>query len=182
MAKLISGTYGEALFGLALEENKLDIFYEEVVSLLEVLKQNDDFVKLLNHPKVVKDEKISLIENIFKGRVSDEIVGFFVLILKKDRFFDIEEILNYFVDKVKEEKKIGVVVVTTAVDVNDEAKQKIEGRILETTGYKTLEVSYRVDTALIGGMTIRIGDRVVDSSISNKLYELKKQLMNIQLG
>ncbi|MFI3236572.1 MAG: ATP synthase F1 subunit delta [Lachnospiraceae bacterium] len=182
MAKLISKTYGEALFELSLEEQKMDIFFEEVKGILEILSENTDFSKLMNHPKISKEEKISVAEAVFKGKVSDELTGFLVLIINKDRFSDFEATLTYFIARVKEEKKIGVVTVTTAIALEDSAKAKVEARILETTQYCTIETQYLVDAALIGGMVIRIGDRVVDSSIATKLYELKKQLMNIQLG
>ena len=57
MAKLIAGTYGSALFETALEENHIDGLYDEVLSLKEILKENPDFSKLLNHPKLTKEEK-----------------------------------------------------------------------------------------------------------------------------
>jgi len=58
----------------------------------------------------------------------------------------------------------------------------VEKRLLETTKYVKFEMHYDVDSELIGGMVIRVGDRVVDSSIRTKLEDMKKQLLNIQLG
>ena len=55
-------------------------------------------------------------------------------------------------------------------------------RLLQTTKYESFEMNYQVDASLIGGMVIRVGDRVVDSSIRTKLEDMKKQLLNIQLG
>ena len=57
MAKLISQTYGEALVELAVEENKTDDFIAEITMLLEVLEENKEFGELMNHPKIVKEEK-----------------------------------------------------------------------------------------------------------------------------
>ena len=81
----------------------------------------------------------------------------------------------------KEEKKIGTAFVTTAVALSDAQKSAVEKRLLETTRYESFEMNYSVDESLIGGMVIRIGDRVVDSSIKTKLYELSKQLRSIQI-
>ena len=61
-------------------------------------------------------------------------------------------------------------------------KQDSENKLLATTSYQTFDVYYHVDPTLIGGMVIRVGDRVVDSSIRTKLEDMKKQLLNIQLG
>ena len=76
MAKLVSKTYGEALFKLAMEENTLDQIAEEAKVVLEAFQNNEELAKLLNHPKVSKEEKVTVIENIFKGKFSDSIVGF----------------------------------------------------------------------------------------------------------
>lgn len=182
MAKLISKTYGEALFELAVEDNKVDAFMEEIKMLLEVLKKEEDFTKFMNHPKILKEDKIQVVENVLDGRVSKELVGFFTLIIQKDRYGEAEEILQYFLDQVKEYKGIGVAYVETAVALTEIQKKQIEERLLQTTKYRQMEMHFSENKALIGGMVIRIGDRVVDSSVSTKLDELQKQLMKIQLG
>ena len=182
MAKLISKTYGEALFELAVEEGKVDVFLEEISQLLEILKKEDEFTKMMNHPKILKEDKIKVVENVFKGRISDEIVGFLTLIIQKERYSEAEAILEYFLDQVKEYKGIGVAYVKTAVALTEIQKKQIEERLLHTTKYRQMEMHFSEDKSLIGGMVIRIGDRVVDSSISTKLGELERQLMKIQLG
>lgn len=182
MAKLISQTYGEALVELAVEENKTDDFIAEITMLLGLLEENKGFGELMNHPKIVKEEKKKVLETVFKDRVSDELYGFLHLIVEKDRYSEIDGILNYFLDKIKELKGIGVVHVKTAMPLGQEQKSKIEQKLLDTTGFKEVEMHYEVDESLIGGMKIRIGDRVVDGSIQTKLSELTKQLMKIQLA
>ncbi len=182
MAKLISKTYGEALFELASEEQKLEELLAEAKAIREILRENAEFGRLMSHPKISGEEKVSVAEAIFKSRVSDEMTGFIVLVVGKDRSQELDSILTYFIDRVKEEKLIGVAFVTTAVEADEAVKSRIKQRLLETTHYKEMEIHYQVDPAIIGGMVIRIGDRVIDSSIAAKLNELKKQLMKIQLG
>lgn len=182
MAKLVTGTYGEALFELALEENKEQEMLDEVSAVLDTLKSNEDFVVMMNHPKILKEEKKEALENVFKGRISDELTGFLVLVLQKDRFKEIEGILEFFIDKMKEHRKIGTAYVTTAVSLKDSQKNDIEKKLLATTKYEKMEMHYTVDNALIGGMVVRIGDRVVDSSIRTKLEKLTKDLSNLQIS
>lgn len=181
MAKLVSKTYGDALFELALEEDKLDILFEESKVIKEVFLENNELLKLLNHPKIDKEEKIKVIENIFTERASKDFVGFLTVIIKKERQNAIIEILDYFINTVKEYKKIGVAYVTTAVELSMEKQKEIEKRLFDTTAYESFEMNYNVDKDIIGGMIIRIGDRVVDSSIRSKLNELSRELYNIQL-
>ncbi len=182
MAKLISKTYGEALFELSVEESKTDLFLEEIQVLLDAFAENPDFYRLMTHPQVTKEEKVSIMGAVLDGRVSGELSAFFRLIIEKDRYGEITEILTYFVDRMKEFKGIGVAYVTTPTELTDAQKKAVEDKLLQTTRFNRMEMHYELDEALIGGMTIRIGDRVVDSSISNQLNQLKKQLMNIQLA
>lgn len=181
MAKLISKTYGDALFNLAVEESKVDSLLEEIEQLQKILRENQDFDKLMEHPKINKEEKLSVAETVFKGRISDELLGFLTIIISKDRYQDMDEILSYFIGEVKKYKGIGIATVTTAVPLKDEQCKKIEQKLLDTTQYKSMEMHYQTDASLIGGMVIRIGDRVVDSSISTKLNELQRELLQVQI-
>jgi F-type H+-transporting ATPase subunit delta len=67
------------------------------------------------------------------------------------------------------------------VELSEAQKAAVEKRLLETTKYVQFEMHFEVDTALIGGMVIRIGDRVVDSSIKSKLYDLTRELTKITI-
>lgn len=182
MAKLVTGTYGEALFELAIEEKKEQEMLSEVETLIQLLNENPDLSEMMNHPKILKEEKVEALENIFKGRLSDELTGFLVLILQKDRYGEIDGILDYFVKKMKDYQKIGIAYVTTAVSLKDSQKKEIEQKLLDTTKYEKMEMHYAEDKSLIGGMVIRIGDRVVDSSIRTKLERLTKELSNLQIS
>ena len=181
MAKLVSKTYGDALFELAVTENLTDSLLEEIQMVQAVLKENEDFEKILMHPEIPKSEKIQVIENVFKGQTSDALTGFLRIVVTKGRYKDLPEIFAYFIARVKEYKKIGVAQVVSAVPVTDGQKQKIEKKLLDTTHYETMEIDYKVDESLIGGLMIRIGDRVVDSTIKSKLGKLTANLMKISL-
>ncbi|MBQ8822573.1 MAG: F0F1 ATP synthase subunit delta [Lachnospiraceae bacterium] len=182
MAKQVAKIYGEALFDLAMEQNKPDAYLEEVLGIGKILEENPEFDKLMKHPKISKAEKQEIVGNVFSGSVSKEMTGFLKLVVSKERYRDINSIFSYFVDRVKEEKKIGVAYVTTAIPLSAGKKAEVEQKLLQTTPYKKMEMHYSVDEDIIGGMIIRIKDRVVDSSVRTKLLEMKKQLSQIQLG
>lgn len=181
MAKLVSKTYGDALFEVALESGQLDAYWEESKAVRAAMAQNQDLFKLMGHPKIVKEEKVKIIEDIFAGKVSGEFVGLLRMIVEKDHFEEMDSVLDYFDSQVKEYKNIGTAYVTTAAELSDAQKMAVEKRLLETTRYVKFEMHYAVDSALIGGMVIRIGDRVVDSSVRTKLYDLTRELSKIQL-
>lgn len=105
MAKLIAGTYGDALFELAVEQNLTDSLMQEIDFLQTVLKENSDFEKILMHPEIPKQKKLQLIENVFKGRISDALTGFLRIVVTKGRYENLPDIFAYFIARVKEYKK-----------------------------------------------------------------------------
>lgn len=181
MAKLVENVYGDALFELAKEENKVDAIYEEVQALIQVLDENPNLTQMMTHPHISKEEKLQTVETVFKGKISDEIIGLMRMVVEKDHFGQMKDIFEYFVSSVKEFKNIGVCYISTPLELSDQKKKEVENRLLETTKYETLETHYKIDKDLIGGMVIRIGDRIVDSSIRTKIYNLSRELSKVQL-
>ena len=181
MAKLISKTYGDAHLEIANEEKKVDLLLEEVTAVMEILKDNPEFSKLMNNPRISVDEKQTVMSNVFEGRISKELMGFFSMIVNKGRYDHIDEILTYFQDEVKKIKGIGVAYVTTPLELSDTQKKSVEKKLLETAGFKQMEMHYDIDTELVGGMRIRIGDRVVDSSIHTKILKMQQDMMKVMV-
>lgn len=182
MAKLVSKTYGEALFEVAVENGTVDSLLEEVEAVLELLNTNGEYVKLLTHPKLPAEEKVSLLEQAFRNKVSEDLFGFLATVAHKGRFREIQSILSYFVDMVREYQGVGVAYVTSAITLTETQQTEIVDRLLATTSYEKFIMHYDVDPLLIGGVVIQIGDRVVDSSIRTKLSQMGKELSQIQLA
>ena len=182
MAKLVENTYGDALFDLAVQESKVDSLYEEAKAVIQAFDNNSELGKLLNHPKIEKEEKEKVIENIFGQFVSKDMTGLLYIMVAKDRQNKIVDTLKYFEARVMEHKRIGRAHVATAKPLSDDQKKKVVDRLLATTSYVDFNIDYAIDESIIGGMVIRIGDRVVDSSIRTKLDELAKDLRKIQLA
>ena len=181
MAKLVSKTYGDALFALAVESGQMDELLSEVKGVCEILNEYGELTKLMNHPKIVKEEKIEILESIFKGRISNELLGLMRMLVSKNHYGEMESVFAYFIDQVKEYKNIGTAYVTAPMPLSDSQKKQVKKKLLETTKYVEFEMHYDVDQSLIGGMVIRIGDRVIDSSVKSRLQTLTRELSKIQL-
>lgn len=177
MAKQVSKTYGSALFEVAMENNTLDSTLEEVLFVKQTFLENEELGKLLLHPNVEKEEKIKVIENIYKGKISDEITGLMTMLITKGHLKDFVPVFDYVIQAIKEEKGIGVAYISSAVELSMEQKGKIEQKLLETTKYQKIEGIYQVDQALIGGLVIRIQDTIVDSSLKTQIANLSKTLL-----
>lgn len=113
--------------------------------------------------------------------MSREVTGIMLLLLKKEHYGQLPLVLDYFLEKVREKERIGIAYVKTAVQLSEAQQAKVEKRLLETTSYRKFEMHFEVEPSLIGGMVIRIGDRVVDSSIKTRLENLSRQLYQIKL-
>ena len=89
MAKLVANTYGDALFDLALESKQVDGLFEEARALLPILEENEDLKKMMNHPKIVKEEKIKVVEDVFRGKISKELLGLITMLITKGHYNDL---------------------------------------------------------------------------------------------
>lgn len=181
MAKLIEKVYGEALFSLAVEADRTAGLMEEVKLVKQVLSDNPEFAKMMQHPAIPVAEKEQIIEQVWGDKISREVTGLMVLLLKKEHYAKLPQVLDYFLEKVREKERIGIAYVKTAVELSGAQREKVEKRLLETTSYRMFEMHFEVDPSLIGGMVIRIGDRVVDSSIKTRLENMSRQLYQIKL-
>ncbi len=182
MAKLVSKVYGDALFSLAVEENKLDEIWEEVRAMRRAISENPEFLPVLCHPEMDQDKKMSILEDVFGGKMSEESMGFLAVLVRKGRLGEILAVLDYFDEQAKEYKKIGVVEVSTPIPLTDAQKGQIENRLMQVSEYETLEMQYRLDESLLGGMVIRIGNRVLDNSIRSKMETMSRQLFKVKLS
>ena len=181
MAKLISKTYGEALFELAVEEEKTEVMLQEISEIKKIFSEHQDYLKFLTHPRISAEDKTKSIKEVFENKVDSQILGFLELVILKARTENMMEILEYFLDRMKAFKGIGVCYVTTPMVLSEEKKEALCKKLLDTTSFKEMEMHYEIEPALLGGMQIRIGDKVVDSSIQTKLNRLQKDLLKVQI-
>lgn len=182
MAKLAADRYAEALFELAAEQEGIRELAEQVTLAQQAFAENPDFLGLLTHPKVTKEEKHAVIEKVFGGRFDERLTGLLAVIVDKGRCAEIPAVFELFLDKVFEYLKIGKASVTSATELTAAQKKRIEEKLLSQTEYESFEITYSVDPALIGGMIVRIRDRVVDASVKSKLSRMASSLSKIQLS
>ena len=176
MAKLVSKVYGDAYVSVVSEKNNLIDALEEIKSVKNILLENVEIIELLDSPKMDDEEKIDFIKGIFENHISVDSMGFLLTIIEKKRQAELLPILDYVIDCIKELLLIGKATVTTALPLDDSKKERIVDELLKSSHYKSLEAEYVVDESIIGGIVIRIGDRVVDSSVKTRIDKMRKML------
>lgn len=181
MAKSAVTTYGEALFQIACESSSCIELLEEVKELKNVIVDNPGLKELMLNPRFSKEEHLEILGEVFKGKIDERLFSFLELITVKGRYGFLDEILDYFILRVKENLHIGQAKVTSAIAIDDEMKKRIKDKLLSTTDYKEIEIDYETDPSLIGGMVIRIKDRIVDNSVKTKLENITRDLHKIQI-
>ena len=177
--EIIEKNKDKAAAKAAKRKEKEGIYREKVLEASKVNAKNISSNSGMSAAE--KEEKVRLIEDIFKGRIGDELVGLLRMLVQKGHYKETDQVFTYFIDRVKEYKKIGTAYVTSAMELTPQQKQAVEQKLLDTTKYVQFEIHYTTDPALIGGMVIRIRDRVVDGSVRTRLEHLTRDLERIQL-
>lgn len=181
MAELAVRPYATAIFEIAKEQNATKEFAQQIKVVIDVIEEDKQFIELLLHPKITQIEKIELIDTVFKGKVADAITGLFIIILDKGRQNILIDVLKEFLEMVNEDLGIITATITSAVELNMKQLEQIKEKI-QTATKKDVTLDTKVDPALIGGMIIRVGDNIVDASISGRIRELKEGLTNLQIA
>lgn len=181
MDSRVSKIYGDAYVSVKAEETDLQKALDEVQAVRSIFCSDPELIRFLCHPQVTKEEKMNTVEKIFQGRVCEDLIGFLMIIIKKGRCKELEEIFGYVAGKIKKLLGIGELHVTSAVPLKKEQKEKIQQKVLESSEYEVLETTYEVDETIIGGLILRMDDRIVDNSISTRLSAMGKHLSQIQL-
>ncbi len=176
MAELIQKRYGTALFELAQESNRLEEMESEVEQLISILSVEKEFLEVLGHPQVSLSDKRNLIDEVFKDQISNDLLGLMDLILQKHRQSLLLPILNDFMSRVKDYRGILTVNVTVSQPLSEIQRNQLIQRLQDVT-HKSISITENVDETLIGGLVVRIGDRIVDSSIKGMFSKMRKQML-----
>lgn len=177
MAKLISKRYAVALFELAKETDKIDLFNSQVELIYNSIKDDKEFLTVLNHPRISGGEKFNLFQNIYKNNISEEILGLISIVVNKNRETEILEILETFLELVRDYKGITTAYIFSAIALNDEQLTKIKENLSKNLN-KEIIIEASVKPELIGGLLINVDGKVIDNSIKRNLDDIKKSLIN----
>ncbi len=170
----VARRYAEAAFQIGRSDRKLDAWQADL-SLLGELLANDELRRVLEHPAVPYAQKEKLLRRIAGKDVNAEAVNLVLLMIRRGRPGAVDRMIEHFAELVRRERGIELVEVRTALPLDDAQRGAVEQRLAELTGEK-IEMNEIVDEALIGGIAVRIGDRLYDASVRNRLERLRTRL------
>lgn len=167
--------YANALFDTAKEADLTDKVYDELVFVVETIKSNEELSSFLNSPLIKIEDKKDVISKLFSVHVGNICIDFLFVLVSAGRFFVLDEILNQFSEIYNEEKNIVKPIITSAVELDDEQKNNLLSK-LENKLNKKVIPKYAVDSEIIGGLIVEIGDKTIDCSLKSKFNNMQKQL------
>ena len=174
-----SKSYAVALYDLAEENSELEKVEQGLKSLQVLLKENKDFKEMILSPTVKKEDKKNVIFLIAdKNNFSKTLKNFLGFIALKNRLFFLEKIIKSFVNLASNKKGELIAELTSSKNLSNEERQKIQ-KELSADFQSPININYKHEPELIGGLIIQIGSIMVDTSIRTKLKKLEKNLMEL---
>lgn len=176
MQEIAAKRYANALFEAGVDENKLDLFLEQLEIVSNSYKNSEDLGMFLNHPTITIEEKKSVIENIFKGNIDEDIMKLVFLLIENGRVNEVTLVFGNFKKLVEEHKGIKIVYATTAIKMTDEEISDLEEKLSAKYNLKVI-LENSIDESVIGGVYLKIDDEVIDGTIKGNLEKIQKEVM-----
>lgn len=172
----VARRYASAFFEIAKEQNAIEKFGEELVSAQEVLRSDEKLTKFINNQLIPSSEKKQVINNLFKGKLSDLTVNFLNLLIDKRREYYIGEIVDEFKNYTNEEKNVADALVVSAFEMNEKDLQDLKVKLSAIT-QKEINLNAAVDPSIKGGLIVKMGDKIIDGSLARRFEVMKQTLL-----
>ncbi|HET7521133.1 MAG TPA: ATP synthase F1 subunit delta [Candidatus Limnocylindria bacterium] len=169
--------YAEAAFQIGRADGTLDEWERGLAAVQELLSDGE-LRRLVEHPVVPFAAKEKLLRRVAGDRVSDEVLSLVLLMIRRGRPRGIGRMAEHFTELLRRERGIVLAEVRTALPLETEQRRSIEERLAQLTG-ETVEMNETVDESLIGGVAVRIGDRLYDASVRSRLERLRARLTTV---
>ncbi len=169
--------YAKALMQLAEEKKSLDLVVADVEMIHDLINKSDDLRMLLASPLINSDKKQSILNSLFSGKANELTLSFIQLVVEQNREASLGLMAQEFISIFNEKNNIATVSLTTAKELDKNSKELILNTIKAKYNYSKIQLEETVDSDLIGGLVMRIGDRQLDASIRGQLRKIENELV-----
>ena len=173
----IGTIYAQALINEAQKQNALEEITEDVRGIGELLSTNDTFRAFTQALAIGEDERLASLEKIFSGRIHALTLNVLKALARRDRLMFLQGFVDGFAAILRKMENIVDVSLATATELRPEAVQRVREALSRSLG-KTVDIHVTVDPALVGGITLAIGDTLIDGSVATQLHKIEDQLKN----
>lgn len=171
----VASRYAKSLLDLAQERGELEVVKQDMDLFSKTLEENRDLRLLLRNPIVKHDKKLAILQAIFKGKVSAMTEKFFSIVTQHSRESALIFIGAEFLTQYNQLRGMQVAEVTTATPLTPELRAQLQQMVRQQSGQSGVTLTEKLDASLIGGFVLRIGDRLIDDSVSYRLRKLRNE-------
>ena len=171
----IGAVYAQALINEAQRQNVLSEVSEDVQGIAELLRVNKEFLAFTQALTIGEEERLASLEKIFGGRVHPLVLNILKSMSRRNRLMLLRGLVEAYDDILKKMTGHVEAELTSATELRPE----VIGRIGEAVGRslgKTVDIQVKVDSTLIGGVMLRIGDTLMDTSVATQLNKMEEIL------
>jgi F-type H+-transporting ATPase subunit delta len=176
----VAHRYAHALFQVAITREMVDMVASELFQLRSFAEKDKRFLKFLEAPQILKEDKEKLIVSLFTTRLSPPLVSFILLLIEKNRIEFLSDIARDFEGLLEGYRDIVKARVTTAVSIDDDFKQSLRIKLEKLSG-KKIDLIHKIDKRIIGGIVVQLNYKVIDRSVRHELDSLKHDLMSLKV-
>ena len=175
---LIAERYAQSLIDLG-KNNDLSYvaIATDLAAIQLILNRSKDLYDALTNPLVNVEDKENIIDSVFVKDVDKLIINFLKLLVERNRFNLIYDVIAKFNLLLDDVNNVARVVVVSAVSLNENEKNIILEKLSQKISDKQISVKYSVDESIIAGLVFKLGDDVLDTSVSHRLEELQKSII-----
>ena len=176
----IAGRYATALFELARDKGVLDEVARDVADLADMIDQSDDLNRLLRSPVIASEDQGKGMAVVLDRAGATELISNFVAVVAHNRrLFALRDMARDFRTLLSAHRGELVAEVTSAKILNDEQLARIKDQL--TTSMKTdVQIETEVDDKILGGIIVKVGSRMVDSSLRTKIQNLRFAMRGVE--
>lgn len=168
--------YAQAVFELALEKGELEKWLDDLTLLADSVS-NQEFVDFLTQPRVTADEKIRVVRESLGDSVGPLALNLMCLLATRNIAHILGGITDQFQELLDSHRGIERAEVVSAVELSDDEQRRVTEMLSTMTG-SDVRLTTRVDAQILGGMVVRIGDRVMDGSARSRLQAMRRELVD----
>ena len=172
-----AGRYSLALYELAEESNSIDEIEKNCSSIIQLISNSQEFNYLIKDPTNKKEDQLKVIAKIFEqNKLNDLLKKFFSFLIFKRRFFYVEKILKNFIETCLKKRGEIKAELIAAKQLTENEINSIKEDLINNFSLK-IKLNYKYDPDLIGGLVVKIGSTMIDTSIKSKLKTIENRMI-----
>lgn len=175
--RLIEG-YARALFEAARAEGVLETVEDELFRFSRVLQSRGDLTMALTDSRVDPARRQALVEDVLGTHVAEQTKALVSFVVGAGRAGSLQQIIEQLVELAASERRKAVAEVTSAVPLDGSTRERLAHALSRVTG-RDVEVRVIVDPAVVGGVSARVGDQVIDGTVRSQIRKLRDQLGSV---